>query len=76
MNSSLHEIQSDIQRLATQQHQIQDLTSQHQLQSLVNQQQHQLQVVCALPNRTYRIEIKLYQRDLPIIIIIIIIIIK
>ncbi|XP_069685522.1 patronin isoform X3 [Periplaneta americana] len=43
MNSSLHEIQSDIQRLATQQHQIQDLASQQHLQGLVNQQQHHLQ---------------------------------
>jgi hypothetical protein len=47
MNSSLHELQSDIQRLATQQHQIQDLTAQHHLQGLVNQQQHHIQVcVC------------------------------
>jgi hypothetical protein len=44
MNSSLHELQSDIQRLATQQHQIQDLTAQHHLQGLVNQQQHHIQV--------------------------------
>jgi hypothetical protein len=49
MNSSLHELQSDIQRLATQQHQIQDLTAQHHLQGLVGQQQqqHHIQVcVC------------------------------
>jgi len=45
MNSSLHELQSDIQRLATQQHQIQDLTTQHHLQGLVGQQQqHHVQV--------------------------------
>ena len=44
MNSSLHELQSDIQRLATQQHQIQDLTAQHHLQGLVGQQQHHIQV--------------------------------
>ncbi|XP_023703294.1 patronin isoform X3 [Cryptotermes secundus] len=43
MNSSLHEIQNDIQRLATQQHQIQDLPPQHHLQGLLNQQQHQIQ---------------------------------
>lgn len=48
MNSSLHELQSDIQRLATQQHQIQDLTAQHHLQGLVGQQQHHIQVcLCA-----------------------------
>jgi hypothetical protein len=44
MNSSLHEIQNDIQRLAAQQHQIQDLSAHHHLQGLVNQQQHQIQV--------------------------------
>jgi hypothetical protein len=44
MNSSLHELQSDIQRLATQQHQIQDMTAQHHLQGLVSQQQHHIQV--------------------------------
>jgi hypothetical protein len=44
MNSSLHELQSDIQRLATQQHQIQDLTAHHHLQGLVSQQQHHIQV--------------------------------
>ncbi|XP_021925923.1 patronin isoform X2 [Zootermopsis nevadensis] len=43
MNSSLHEIQNDIQRLATQQNQIQDLSTHHHLQGLVNQQQHQIQ---------------------------------
>jgi hypothetical protein len=49
MNSSLHEIQNDIQRLATQQHQIQDLPAQHHLQGLLNQQQHQIQVRIPLP---------------------------
>ncbi|XP_063226734.1 patronin isoform X2 [Bacillus rossius redtenbacheri] len=45
MNSSLHEIQSDIQRLASQQHQIQDINyySHQQHQQLQQQQQQQQQ---------------------------------
>jgi hypothetical protein len=48
MNSSLHELQSDIQRLATQQHQMQDLTAQHRVQGLVSHQQQQHIQVCVI----------------------------
>jgi hypothetical protein len=50
MNSSLHEIQSDIQRLAAQQHQIQDLAAQDHPVGLLNQQQCQIQVKIILPH--------------------------
>jgi hypothetical protein len=57
MNSSLHELQGDIQRLATQQHQIQDLTTPHHLQGLVGQQQHHIQVcVCVCVRACVRVQ--------------------
>lgn len=44
MNSSLHELQADIQRLASQQHQMQDLVQHQQLQQQqLNQHHHQQQ---------------------------------